>query len=348
MTTTNIDRIEEIVNRKVPILSLARKLNIPVISKSPTINFISCPVHSPGRQQKTPSCNLRTTDNGWHCFSCNSGGRVVDLAQEFHKDWSRETLLRWMIQEFNLVAKDPTLNEMLEGLEEDYAVVNFVETLKTNNKLMEMFSKYGLSGIAYIVEKEEDAAKIFELGGGLIKHSYQAPKLPWYVVQLENRPNYFAIFSSTEYKPWAVWGVNLGDFPIRTWAKEIRKNGKELNGRFVSDEYPQPFIIRFYIENPLDYLIFQQLKGPASLGLWEPGMFKVPKLKFTYIAGIVYNPIDNLNEEKLEILKAIMDSEHPIIFRESGLPSPWYMLLDGQLTEDYVDLAISKSQSINL
>ena len=37
--------------------------------------FIPCPFH----EDKTPSLKVYPGDRGWHCFSCDTGGSVIDL-----------------------------------------------------------------------------------------------------------------------------------------------------------------------------------------------------------------------------------------------------------------------------
>lgn len=47
---------------------------------------IRCPL--PGHEDRTPSCHVYPSDDGWFCFGCNRGGGVIDLAAHL---WGRPT-----------------------------------------------------------------------------------------------------------------------------------------------------------------------------------------------------------------------------------------------------------------
>jgi hypothetical protein len=349
MANTDITQLEGTVNKKVPILTLARKMGIPIASKSATVNFISCPVHSPGRLQKSPSCNLRATDNGWHCFSCEAGGKTVDLAAAFHKDWPREKVVQWLIETFKLAEEDPWLLDFLKKDAKEYELMVYFSTLKSSGELNRKLEDYNFPARSVRVDTPEVANTIFDLSEDHLTYSGPVANLPWEVVQIDEKPNYLAFFSEgNTIRPWGMWGINLGTFPVRSWAREIRKNGQELNNKEVPDNYPSPFIVRFYTENALDFLVLQDLKAPVSLGMWIPDTFELPKLKLIILAAIVYNPVDVMDFNLIQTAQKLHTEGAPILFRESGEPPPWDLLVDGSLKEHYIENAIKYSQNIKL
>lgn len=77
---------------KVPILDVAKRLNIEVHGRKP----ILCPFHD----EKTPSLNFNSRNNTWKCFGCGEGGGVVYFVMKF-QDISFPKAIAWIRGDFN-------------------------------------------------------------------------------------------------------------------------------------------------------------------------------------------------------------------------------------------------------
>lgn len=344
LTDNEITRLEELVNKKVPILSLAKKMGSQIVSKKSNVNYISCPAHGP---ERTPSCNLRKSDNGWHCFGCHAGGHVYELAQEYHKDWPKEVVLRWLVNEWNLGTENPWALELLEETRKTYEIVKFVERLPKGGRLIEKAREYDFPIESYIINTPEESQKFMSLTEGKLSLLYPPSDLPWEVVKFTNRSDYLAVFGFDIKYPWGVWGDKLGSFPIRSWSRIIKLNGKELNGKEKPDNSPSPFLARFYVSNPLDYLILDSMRVPVSLGAWKSGEFEVPDLKLKFLAAIVFEDLTDGDPELRSVMEDLYKADEPVLFRKAGKIPPWWLVLEGNLKRNYFNEAVRKSIPIS-
>ncbi len=78
-----IDDIEEI--KKIPIHNFISSN----YRKSGGKIFISCPLH----EDKTPSLCIYTNTNSYYCFSCGSGGSVIDFIKDICEVTTKEAIL---------------------------------------------------------------------------------------------------------------------------------------------------------------------------------------------------------------------------------------------------------------
>jgi hypothetical protein len=61
-------------------ISDAKKVPVSSFIKINRSGFATCPFHT----DKTPSLKYYKKDNRWHCFSCNTGGDVIDLVMKMN------------------------------------------------------------------------------------------------------------------------------------------------------------------------------------------------------------------------------------------------------------------------
>jgi hypothetical protein len=344
LTENEITRLEELVNKKVPILSLAKKMGSQIISKKSNVNYISCPAHGP---ERTPSCNLRKGDNGWFCFGCHRGGHVYDLAQEYHKDWPKDDVLRWLIKDWNLAKENPWVLELLAETRKTYEIINFIETLPKGGRVIKAAEDYNFPIESYNITTLEESQKFMSLTEGMLTLLSPPADLPWEVVRFVGRSDYLAIFGFDIRYPWGVWGEKLGTFPLRSWSRVIKLSGKELNGKEKPENSPSPFLVRFYVSNPLDYLILDSLRVPVSLGAWKKGEFEVPNLKLQFLAAMVFEDITDGDTELRAVMEELYRADEPILFRKAGKAPPWWLVLEGKLKRTYFNESVRGSIPIS-
>lgn len=342
----NLKALEDLINKKIPILALAKKMGVPVLSKRANVNLISCPVHGP---ERTPSCNLRTSDNGWHCFGpCSAGGKVVDLAMAFHKDWTKEAVMSWLVREFHLERDNPWIKTLLGEVDKEYPLVEYIKTLPEQGALKEFAVEYDLPIECYFASDEKAANKILELGKDLMVLFRDIPAPPWQAIRLVEGYHYLAFFDDSKGAPWGAWGPNLGNFPVRYTPRSWKGvNGNILNGKEAPEDSPAPFLARFYVENPLDFIVIQAAKAPVALGAWHIGEFTLPRLPQPFLAVITFEGEDMLAQERAkETMENSVQENMPVIFRKAGIESPWKLIQEGKLPEKFTEIAISESVPI--
>ncbi len=342
----NLKALEDLINKKVPIISLARKMGAPVLSKRANINFISCPVHGP---ERTPSCNLRTSDNGWTCFGpCSAGGKVVDLAMAFHKDWTKEAVMSWLVREYHLDRDNPWIKTLLGEVDKEYPLVEYIKELPQKGELKDFAAQYDLPIECYFAATDKEVNKILALGEDLLVLFKDIPEPPWQVVRLVEGYHYLAFFDARRGSPWGVWGPNLGAFPVRYTPRSWKGiNGNVLSDKPVPEDSPAPFLMRFYVQNPLDFIVIQAARAPVALGAWQIGEFKVPSLPQPFLSVVTFPEEDVLPEARAkEAMEEVVKERLPVIFRKAGIDSPWKLIQEGKLPDKFTKVAVEQSTPI--
>lgn len=83
----------ETIKNSISILDVCNKYGI----KLNRTNFASCPKH----KDRTPSMKIYPDNNSWHCFSCNSGGDIINLVQAIYNTDFKNTVAQ-INQDFGL------------------------------------------------------------------------------------------------------------------------------------------------------------------------------------------------------------------------------------------------------
>lgn len=86
---------------KIPILDVAKRLNIEVHGRKP----ILCPFHN----ERTPSLNFNLRNNTWKCFGCGEGGNVICFVMKF-QDISFPEAVAWIRGDLNFRINPATSN----------------------------------------------------------------------------------------------------------------------------------------------------------------------------------------------------------------------------------------------
>src|SRR5271157_4031591 len=108
------DNLPKTVREKVSITKLLDHYGLEYISSwtGDWSHKLKCPLHNDG-QERTPSCFVSDKTNKFYCFSCNSGGSVIDFVKLYTGRPYGEAL-KWLAEFAGITSSEISTEEVVK------------------------------------------------------------------------------------------------------------------------------------------------------------------------------------------------------------------------------------------